>query len=175
MNIKVVNILWEKYPFALDEIKKLDQEKHHGLYQIYADHPVYGLNRLIYIGKANQQTFSARLGERQEYYDFIETILNPTYLHIGMLAESDEITLEERDEMIDKIEVILIKSNLPALNASGVRTLLPKETEPILVLNWEEYGELTPEASSIRVSYKYWDNTKILSDKHAKHKQAILY
>ncbi len=132
------------------------------MYQIYGNHPVYGTNSLLYIGKANKELFSQRLKER---WDFKETVLTSTWLHIGMLYESEDCKYENWGEMIDIAEKILIKAHAPSYNASDVKGLLYKFDKTI-VMNWGEYGALLPEVSSMRTSYDYWDNVNaILEEK----------
>ena len=61
MNGEIIHIDWDG-PYRIEEINELnDEKKDYGIYQIYGTHPVYGSNVLLYIGKADQQTFGARI------------------------------------------------------------------------------------------------------------------
>jgi len=61
MPTKIIHIQWEG-PYSYQEIKDLKNENNdYGIYQIYGGHPIYGSGALLYIGKAQLQTFGIRL------------------------------------------------------------------------------------------------------------------
>lgn len=58
-----IHIEWEG-PKLLSDINNLNDPKYdYGVYQIYGGHPVYGTNILLYIGKADKQTFGVRINQ----------------------------------------------------------------------------------------------------------------
>lgn len=161
LNIKVINILWEKIPFDFEIIKTKNSESDFGLYQVYGKHNVYGQNALLYIGQSNIQKFSNRLKDR---WEFIESSCIPKFICLGKIVKSKnasepfEYEINEWEKIINIAEKILIKTHTPAMNKQDVTGLFNKEQdENYLILNWGDYGKLLPEVSNLRFSYKYWD------------------
>ena len=63
----IINIEWDEpygpYPsfkHKYDDIGKLINKEDKGIYQIYGDHYIYGLNTLLYIGQTTE-TFGGRI------------------------------------------------------------------------------------------------------------------
>lgn len=159
-NIRVYHLWWEKKRY--EDYEELNGENHRGLYQIYADHPVYGRNCLIYIGQTQEQTFAQRLNKHN---DFIDTHFKNFGLYIGMLIERDDIVKTKYKEIIDEIEMLLINAHCPAYNSNEIKNIVNNnEYSNTIVLNWNDYGSLLPEVSGLRFSSKYWDRW----DKEAK-------
>lgn len=157
---QIIHINWEKYDYSEKTIKKLCKGEHKGIYQVYGAHPVYGLNTLLYIGKARDNNFATRLSERTEFY---ESIIRPTELRIGMLYKIDDMKSSEWPNLIDISEKMLIKAHAPAYNSQEIKGLYWKEGDKIvdnfyLIKNWGDYGLLLPEISSFNVSYRYWED-----------------
>ena len=67
--LTIINILWEKIQFDFNVIREKSASSDYGLYQIYGQHPAYGENALLYIGKAEDNKFSTRLNERWEFIE----------------------------------------------------------------------------------------------------------
>ncbi|OHD64455.1 MAG: hypothetical protein A2096_04080 [Spirochaetes bacterium GWF1_41_5] len=162
METRVINIQWEKVPFEIEEVNKLNKKNHYGIYQIYGNHPVYGRDVLLYIGKANKQTFSQRLGVDQEYFQFVESILYPTNIRIGMICESEDGKNDTWEALIDESEKILILSHLPAFNASNIKAFYKGDEDCLIIYNWGDIGSLLPEISTHRISYKFWNDNNLL-------------
>ena len=108
--VKVIEIQWEG-PFSFDEISKKNGETDFGLYMAFGPHRVYGENVLLYVGKAEQQTFGTRVPQHEDWRG-TETI------YLGRLGGSDNITMKEWDEFIDYAESKFIQYCLPAWNSS---------------------------------------------------------
>ena len=163
-NSKLIHIGWEEYKFEDSIICKFNKPFHYGIYQIYGDHPIYGHNRLLYIGKAQDQTFSERLNNRADFKEsiFYERI---SFICIGMLYLNDICNKDNWKNMISEVEKLLIKGHSPAYNSNGIKGLF-NEVENITVFNWGKYRELLPEISTSRVSYEYWnfDNEGFIGD-----------
>jgi|GEM_PF-2384761 len=65
-----IEIYWEG-PFTVEEVKdKKDEAVDYGLYQIYGNHEVHGPQSLLYIGMANEQTFSRRFASHKNWLVF---------------------------------------------------------------------------------------------------------
>jgi len=168
----IINILWEKIPFDIDfkSVKKKQADYDFGLYQIYGQHPAYGDNALLYIGKAQDSKFSSRLNQR---WEFIESSARPTNILLGRIIKSKNENVEHEwdikdwKKMIGKAETLLIRSHTPAFNKKENSGLyLHDHEENLLVLNWGERGALSPEVSTYRYSYKFWEHDTPLSDKN---------
>jgi len=157
----IVNIVWEKITYDQDVIRKFSSVTDYGIYQIYGKHPAYGNDALIYIGQASRQTFSTRLFER---WEFVESCASPHSIRIGRLVKSSQqMDLLEWDEdrkihMIELCERLLLHSHAPAFNKQnncGLYDINTKENN-IHIFNWGDFGDLLPEVSSYRYSFKYW-------------------
>lgn len=64
MNQEEIHMVWEG-PYSYEEITNTLRDEYcdFGVYQIYGAHPIYGSDVLLYIGKADQQTFGVRLSQ----------------------------------------------------------------------------------------------------------------
>lgn len=169
MHLNVINISWECIPFDFDKIKQYVKNEDYGLYQIYGQHPAYGQNSLLYIGKANDQKFGIRLNQR---WEFVESCAIPTHIRLGKIIKSkNECEELEWDinlwgKMIDIAEKMLIKSHSPAFNKQENTGLFDANLEEqFLILNWEDRGSLLPEISTLRYSFKYWNYEEPLKEK----------
>lgn len=153
-NVKIYHLLWEKVEYQ--DFESLNEKKHYGIYQIYGDHPIYGRDILLYIGKAQEQTFAQRLSQHD---DFEETNLRITKLYIGMFLNMDDNNYVNWGDSIDEAEKILIKAHCPAYNSSMIKGIITDDSlSNIVIFNWGDFGQLLPEISGLRFSKKYWDN-----------------
>lgn len=163
VQIHVINISWERILFNEDEIKKYSAKNDSGIYQIYGQHPAYGSDALLYIGKA--ENFAIRLNKR---FEFTESSANPTSIRLGRIVNSKNpddaynIAVEKKWEAINIAEKILIKAHTPAFNKQENSGLFSEDIhefnrEHYIILNWEDYGSLLPEISTLKLSYRFWD------------------
>jgi hypothetical protein len=163
--VKIVNIQWDVIPFNQAEIAQLNTKKDKGVYQIYGRHNAYGKNALLYIGQADN--FSVRLKNR---YEFVESSATPTMIRVGRIVtstvagESLDFDITEWDHIINLVEELLIRAHSPALNQKNNKGLAEHEIleNCIHVLNWGDFGDLLPEVSTIKNSFKYWHFEKAL-------------
>lgn len=136
-----------------------DGDADFGLYQIYAEHPVYGADALVYIGKARDETFARRL--RQPEYKWMNDDYAPWEDNASRIRfRTGRVHVTRRDSApgpakwnawIDRAERLLIYAHSPARNCDFVRT--PPSEPPfhdLHVLNWGQYGSLLPEVSGAR-------------------------
>ncbi|MGI9256747.1 MAG: hypothetical protein ACR2PY_07415 [Salinispira sp.] len=159
----IYHMLWERVPIDFsneDWLEKcsmeLDQGYDYGIYQMYGDHPVYGDDVLLYIGKARDQQFKNRLKQHRQDSN---NITRYTRIHVGRLAEVDAGTYEAWGDAIDDIEGLLIESHRPALNKQNTSPPQAPDNpeEHFTVLNWDEYGSLSAEVSTLRFT-DYYEN-----------------
>lgn len=142
-----IHIEWDG-SHSLESIKQFQESNDYGLYQIYGSHLIYGSNQLLYIGKANDQTFGKRIPQHAKwfYHQDSENIK----VYIGRLGGNRTINDEKWGEQIDIAEKLLIHSHKPAYNSSNIQTIpdsIPIETH---VFNWCNYCSLMPEVSAFR-------------------------
>lgn len=149
MAMRIVHIEWEG-PYSYEELKNLkDQQCDYGVYQIYGGHPVYGSSILLYIGKAQQQTFGVRLG--QEKWNEWNQDAARVEIYVGRLSGSKTPSHELWNEEIDLVEKLLIYAHGPAANSSNLNQI-PEGCKHIHVLNWGQRRDLVPEVSGARWS-----------------------
>lgn len=136
-----IHINWEG-PFTLKQALELNSSHDFGLYQYYGDHPVYGENVLLYIGKAVKQTFSQRLSQHNWHL----WVSSPVQLYLGRIFAEEEIPESEWESRISLAEKVLIYSHSPAFNTSNLNKIADSNTQAH-VYNWGRRKSLLPEAS----------------------------
>lgn len=148
MNIRIE---WDG-GYSLEDLEngKLDTNKDYGLYQVYGYHPVYGNNVLLYIGKADRQTFKTRLS--QEIWWWNNEDSKNLNIYVGRIFDEKQPSDEEWSQMIDYAERMLIFAHSPAMNSSNIFTIsrdknILKEFENIRIFNYDNHKSLLPEIS----------------------------
>lgn len=156
-----IHIDW-KSGITLEESYELDSPTDYGIYQIYGSHPVYGHNVLLYIGKANYQTFGERLYQHEKW--LINQDSTNIRVYTGRISSDDELDTTWEDK-IDIAESLLIYSHQPACNSSNIKTIPKNIPKEIHVFNWEDRGMLLPEVSAYRylAANKDFESYKLLS------------
>ncbi len=135
-----------------------------GVYQVYGPHPASGAESLLYIGKANDQTFGGRFAndDRQEWnaeggpwgdntalLRFFTGRVHPTQYE----QDRGGIDYELWGRFIDLAERLLICAHAPHWNAQGVGGIDSEQTDDYdncHVLNWGTRASLLPEVSGTR-------------------------
>lgn len=154
---KIIHIEWEG-PFSFDDLIKLDDKKSdYGVYQIYGSHSIYGSDVLLYIGKAESQTFFKRLSPEKKYW---EDNLNQIKIYVGRLAGTKTPNNDEWAKQIVLAEKLLIYSHAPAYNSSNIDSIPDKDLRDIHILNWYEHRNLLPEVSGDRWTSKFYEASK---------------
>jgi hypothetical protein len=150
----IIQILWEG-PYKLSELNKLTNvETDYGLYQIYGYHPLYGSNVLLYIGKADQQTFGMRI--RQEKWDEVNDS-NNDQIYIGRLHGAATPSEEQWSNEISLAEQLLIYVHKTGFNSSSISSYPELVLQSVHVLNWGDHRDLYPEVSGYRFTEKLDD------------------
>ncbi|HEY3431015.1 MAG TPA: hypothetical protein VGK09_00575 [Rhodocyclaceae bacterium] len=149
-----IHIQWSS-PLKYSEALKLNDEFiDYGVYQVYGTHPLYGSDVLIYIGKADKQTFGKRLS--QEGWGTYNQDAARVLVSVGRLSGYKETPPnDEWSRQISDVERLLIYSHWPAGNSSGLNVQFGKEHHDVHVFNWGEYRDLLPEVSGARYSDRY--------------------
>jgi len=130
-----------------------------GVYQVYGSHPVYGLNTLLYVGRAADQTFGERL-RKEEWLLEGEHGQGECTFFLGRLAGSKTPDDIEWGIQISDVESLLILAHKPSYNCHGIKGLGDKSEKRIgdlRVLNWGTFGVLLPEVSAARWTRKLSD------------------
>jgi len=170
-DIEVIHLIWREYEWN-DEIiySEFNSKKDYGIYQIYGDHPVYGENTLLYIGKAKEQTYSVRLRQHNDLFESHIPVFRK--LCLSYFCNTEDVNYENWKGHIDSSEKLLINAHFPAYNSQEVKRPIDKDyfKKELLIINWDERGKLLPEVSSLRYSYYYWDDKNIDYDKVLKEK-----
>jgi len=148
MNHKTTIHLEWSGPLKLSEARSSDTDGDWGVYQIYGCHPVYGNDVLLYIGKAERQTFGKRLSA-EKWWDYLPDPTN-TSVYFGRLAGEMASSNDTWDKMIDRAERLLIFTHRPAWNAQMNLGTLDKELQDIHLFNWGAHRRLLPEVSGGR-------------------------
>jgi len=155
--------------YALKNSNLNDEDKDYGIYQIYGYHPVYGDNVLLYIGKANDQTFAKRIS--QESWEYNQDYRN-IQIYVGRIYNLYNSDPHNEDDvwsnLIDRAEQILIYAHEPARNSSNILTITRnmkklKEMENIRVLNYDSHRSLMPEVSG-EIWITELDSTKLFGE-----------
>lgn len=147
-----IHIEWDG-PYTLDQLPELnDSNRDYGIYQIYGGHPVYGSQVLMYIGKADQQTFCTRIS--QENWHFNRNA-GQVQIHVGRLAGIQTPGLEQWSQEITRAERLLIYSHSPACNSQCVSSINEDGLLDVHILNWGCHRDLMAEVSGSRWTSKY--------------------
>jgi hypothetical protein len=146
-DLRIVHIEWEG-PLSWKQALQLNSSKDYGTYQIYGCHPVYGSDVLLYIGKAERQTFGNRIS--QETWWEHQADFGRLSLYVGRFAGYSIPTDEEWGRQIHLAERLLIAAHLPACNAQKNIQRDDPEMIHLHLFNWGTYRSLIPEVSGFR-------------------------
>jgi hypothetical protein len=162
---RIVHLQWSG-PLTWKEKDKLNGPTDYGIYQIYGCHPIYGVDVLLYIGKAYIQKFATRLKaeEKQELNWIAHQDFERLSVYVGRCygwegTPSDE----EWKSQVDLAEKLLIWATMPSHNAQKRIDMNDPGIKALHVFNWGCYRSLPPEASGRRWSSEFYhDDDKYL-------------
>lgn len=160
METEFIQIEWDG-PYTFDEAKKMtdgDTEKYHdfGIYQIYGHHIVYGQQCLLYIGKAQDQTFGVRLSQAREWEEkYAVADFKNISVYVGRLAGEATPEDDQWRRQINIAEKMLICIHSPARNSSNLQSFPIEDCRYVHVLNWGSYRDLLPEVSGARYTDRF--------------------
>lgn len=139
-----IDIFWEG-PLTLESSKELNGPTDYGLYQFYGNHIIYGQNALLYIGRAKDISFGARMGQHK-LKDWTGSSGN---IHIGRLCgESQPANDQHWSHLIEIAEKLLIYAHTPSWNSANINNF--RDVGDIHIFNWGSPGQLLPEVTSKR-------------------------
>jgi hypothetical protein len=148
--LKDIGYDFKKEKYCDEDNNKLnDMNTDYGLYQVYGNHPIYGNNVLLYIGKADRQTFKKRLSQEGWEYNFDSRNIQ---FYVGRLFGKEKPTEDEWSKEIEIAENMLIYSHEPARNSSNILNISRndkklKKFENIRILNYDDHRSLMSEVS----------------------------
>jgi hypothetical protein len=152
---RIIHIEWEG-PYLLQQLASFkDPSKDIGLYQIYAHHPVYGNNVLVYIGKVSgaRQSFATRISQHG-WGAGSEPDRERVVVYLGRLKGQITPGKDEWNREIDLAEKLLIHAHAPAFNSTHIMAVsegpgISPEVQNVRVLNWKSHRSLHREVSGL--------------------------
>lgn len=146
-----IHIEWEG-PLNIEEARALQSQEDYGLYQYYGEHPAYGSNALLYIGKAEDQTLGSRLSQN-DWHIWSASVAE---IYVGRICCAAPMSDAQWKEFIDLSERILLFSHSPSFNTKNLNNINYQGTGDVRVLNWGKRKKLLPEVSISRwAGYKF--------------------
>src|SRR5438067_189492 len=100
--LRMIHIMWEG-PIPIDQA---DASPGFGLYQLYGTHSIFGPDALLYVGQADVNPISERLGFHQQEWDRWEP--SSFNVYIGRVAGWNAVDDQQWGIMIDCAEAITI-------------------------------------------------------------------
>lgn len=142
---------------GFDDLKTYSNEsRDYGLYTVYGSHPLYGADVLLYIGKANHQTFAKRIVQHDFVYFHEDS--NALKFYLGRFCKTElEMNDDIWTDLIDDCESLLIHAHRPALNSSNIVTIPNEKIRDLHIFNWGAHRSLFPEVSGARWSDRFDD------------------
>jgi len=144
--------IWWHGPFSMEEINKYhaDTSRSYGLYQIYGTHNISGPNTLIYIGKADQQTFAKRVGQ----HGWTNWEASDVQIYIGQLGGNKNIDNETWGQLIDTSERLLVNYCAPPYNTQYLNSY--GNITDTIVFNFDKKNRLPSEVSTFYNDSDWW-------------------
>ncbi|NQT76432.1 MAG: hypothetical protein HQ565_01875 [Bacteroidetes bacterium] len=138
-----IEIEWSG-PYIFEDIKKRSSISDYGIYQIYGTHAIFGENTLLYIGKAQEQTFAARISQHKEW--LFEELGELKYF-IGQLGGIKLATEKEWTQEINDAEKLLIYFSSPPYNSQNINDY--GDVSETIILNFGKRNRLPMEVSTL--------------------------
>ncbi len=146
MDERIIHIEWMG-PYSLADMSEMNGPTDKGLYQVYAQHPVYGRS-LVYIGMTGT-SFFGRIPMHQ-WETGSENDPNRVEYYVGRLRGLATPSLEQWNLDIALAEALLIHAHGPAYNSQSVKNPPSPATHGhVRVLNWGAVRSLHREVSGL--------------------------
>ncbi|MBI3615031.1 MAG: hypothetical protein HY211_00770 [Candidatus Omnitrophica bacterium] len=156
-----VRIRWDG-PIPVEDVLRLndnnDNSDDYGLYQIYGQQIVYGSGVLLYIGKAEAQTFGGRFRQHvKEWLNHEEGV----FVRIGRIA-SEDYAHEPPDwpdwkRLLADVEALEIYRHSPSYNS---KSICEYAGQPLHLINEGDRGSLVAECMSDQLQSKPKDENE---------------
>ncbi len=144
-----IHLEWEG-PLSMEDARSRCGNSDWGVYQIYGLHHTYGLDSLLYIGKAEKQHFGIRLSQ-ESWWDYGADPKRMS-VYLGRLAGEVAPNDDAWCRYIDLAERLLIFVHRPAWNAQANIRKFEVDLQQVHVFNWGAHRSLLPEVSGARWS-----------------------
>ena len=145
MSETLVVIEWERLAKWNDVFEKKDEKEDYGLYQITGYHPVFGDDSLLYIGIAQEQTFSKRFSQHKNWLN--EEYGIEVYVgYIKSIADKENFRESAWEVILKDAEALLVYFHSPPYNSQHISEMPGLERNP-RIINTGDYGDLYPEIS----------------------------
>jgi hypothetical protein len=133
--MEIIHVIWCG-PFTIEAAESKYSDIDFGVYQIYGTHQTTGSDTLLYIGKAQETRFGARMNAHQAEWGRWEASRLAFYL--GRIGWREGIDDSKWGLLIDKAEATLIWKIAPPYNSARIKSIPyypDSEEEVILVVN----------------------------------------
>lgn len=128
---------------SLEEVLEFNHpDDDSGIYQVYGDHIVFGPQSLLYIGKAQDQSFRERFLQHSKGWICEE--VNPK-VFIGRIHADDSESDSDWKILVDAVEALTIYWHSPPYNSQHINEY---GRMPLCVHNLEDLGDLQFEYTS---------------------------
>lgn len=147
MELKLLRIEWEG-PLSIEAVGSKTGDDDYGLYQIYTHHLIFGAGTLVYIGKAEEQTFACRLKQHWESWLKWEDDVS---IRLGRLNAADFRTdddWQEWSQLLSEAEKLSVYWHTPPYNSHYISPNTEFNKIILWIQNWGKRGSLLPEYSS---------------------------
>lgn len=142
-DIRLLRIDWAG-PEAVDVVcGRAETGDCYGVYQIYGEHPVFGRDSLLYIGRARERTFQRRLEEHQR--DWLSQEEGVT-VRLGRLRQGDYGRGPGWQKLVEEAEALLIYWHAPPYNSANINRYTGR---PLCIQNAGRRGSLAIELTSM--------------------------
>lgn len=142
--IQLIEIKWSG-PFTYDELLKFESADHGpGLYMVYGNHPVYGNDVLLYIGRTE-----VNIKNRISNHEMLEYPELECKAYFGYVTPSKENLDIDLAEQIRIAEALLIERHYPAFNKQLDHNNHNLKSRPICVLNWDSRRSLQADVTNL--------------------------
>jgi hypothetical protein len=134
-----ITIVWDP-PRGINQLRILNGWNDYGLYQIYGHHPTLGVNTLLYIGKAEGETFKARFND----HPIIRKYGPAVRIRVGRIVRGDYAHEPKEDlpdwrQLLRDAEALLIYHQKPPENTMNINKY---NGQPLLITNTGDRGNL---------------------------------
>jgi hypothetical protein len=144
--IEVV-INWQKLDNWNDVFELRDESEDSGIYMITGHHPVFGDDSLLYIGLAQDQTFSERFEQHRPWLNN-EWDMDIYIGRVYSIADDPDYNDDLWDNVIADVEALLIYFHSPPYNCKFI-SQRPTPATNLRVLSTGDSGDLYPEVSHL--------------------------
>ena len=132
-------IEWD-YPRTFNQVRMLNGGNDYGLYQIYGHHPTLGVNALLYIGKAEGDTFMARFND----HPIIRKYGTAVRIRVGRIRPRDYAHEPGNDwpdwrQLLRDAEALQTYHHSPPCNTMNINEY---NGQPLLITNTGDRGNL---------------------------------